>query len=463
MQKEYKTIKEIAGPLLMVEGISGVKYEELVEVELSSGEKRMGRVLEITDKMAVVQMFTETRGLEVGGAKAKFFGKTMEIGVSVDMLGRVFTGSGVPKDGGPKIIPEAKLDINGNPLNPFARDYPNDFIQTGISTIDGLNTLVRGQKLPIFSGAGLPHSELAAQIARQAKVIGKGEKSQFAVVFCAMGITFEEAEYFINEFKQTGAIERATLFINLADDPVVERITLPRVALTTAEYLAFEKGMHVLVILTDMTNYCEALREISAARKEIPGRRGYPGYLYTDLSTIYERAGRIKGKPGSITQIPILTMPEDDKTHPIPDLTGYITEGQIMLSRELHMKGIMPPVDVLPSLSRLKEKGIGQGKTREDHAGVLNQLFAAYARGKEAKELAVILGEAALSEDDKKFAKFADEFEDKFVRQGNDEDRTIEQTLDLGWKLISILPKTEMKRVKDEMIDKYLPKEEYKD
>jgi len=474
MQKEYKTIKEVAGPLLMVEGISGVKYEELVEVELSTGEKRMGRVLEISENLAVVQMFTETRGLEVEGAKAKFLGKTMDIGVSVDMLGRVFTGAGAPKDGGPKIIPEAKLDINGNPLNPFARDYPNDFIQTGISTIDGLNTLVRGQKLPIFSGAGLPHSELAAQIARQAKVVSQSEKparrtadkqtggSEFAVVFGAMGITFEEAEYFINEFKQTGAIERATLFINLANDPVVERITLPRVALTTAEYLAFEKGMHVLVILTDMTNYCEALREISAARKEIPGRRGYPGYLYTDLSTIYERAGRIKGKPGSITQIPILTMPEDDKTHPIPDLTGYITEGQIMLSRELHRKGILPPVDVLPSLSRLKDKGIGEGKTREDHSGVLNQLFAAYARGKEAKELAVILGEAALSNADKKFSKFADEFEDKFVRQGSDEDRTIEQTLDLGWKLLSILPRNELKRVKDAQIEKYLPKEEYK-
>ncbi|MFH1598475.1 MAG: V-type ATP synthase subunit B [Patescibacteria group bacterium] len=473
MQKEYKTIKEVAGPLLMVEGISGVKYEELVEVELSSGEKRMGRVLEISQNLAVVQMFTETRGLEVEGAKAKFLGKTMDIGVSVDMLGRVFTGAGAPKDGGPKIIPEAKLDINGNPLNPFARDYPNDFIQTGVSTIDGLNTLVRGQKLPIFSGAGLPHSELAAQIARQAKVVSQEEKharqdakqssgSEFAVVFGAMGITFEEAEYFINEFKQTGAIERATLFINLANDPVVERITLPRVALTTAEYLAFEKGMHVLVILTDLTNYCEALREISAARKEIPGRRGYPGYLYTDLSTIYERAGRIKGKPGSITQIPILTMPEDDKTHPIPDLTGYITEGQIMLSRELHRKGILPPVDVLPSLSRLKDKGIGEGKTREDHSGVLNQLFAAYARGKEAKELAVILGEAALSDADKKFSKFADEFEDKFVRQGADEDRTIEQTLDLGWKLLSILPKNELKRVKDAQIEKYLPKEEYK-
>lgn len=458
MLKEYKTIKEISGPLLIVEGVSDVKYEEMVEVELPSGEKRRGRVLEISDKQAVVQMFEETRGLEIQNAKAKFIGKTMEIGVSEDMLGRVFSGAGEPRDKGPKIIPEKKLDINGNPLNPYTRDFPNDFIQTGVSTIDGLNTLVRGQKLPIFSGSGLPHAELAAQIARQAKVIGKKEKSEFAVVFCAMGITFAESEYFIKEFKQTGAIERAVLFINLADDPVVERITLPRIALTTAEYLAFEKGLHVLVIMTDMTNYCEALREVSAARKEIPGRRGYPGYLYTDLSTIYERAGRIKGKAGSITQIPILTMPEDDKTHPIPDLTGYITEGQILLSRELHRKGIYPPVDVLPSLSRLKDKGIGEGKTREDHSGVLNQLFAAYARGKEAKELAVILGEAALSEADKKFSKFADQFEDRFVRQAPDEDRTIIQTLDLGWELLSILPRSELKRVKDEHIAKYLPK-----
>ncbi len=469
MLKEYKTIKEIAGPLLIVEGISDVKYEEMVEVELPSGEKRRGRVLEISDKQAVVQMFEETRGLEIEKSKAKFLGKTMEIGVSHDMLGRVFSGAGEPRDGEPKIIPEKKLDINGSPINPYSRDYPNDFIQTGISTIDGLNTLVRGQKLPIFSGSGLPHAELAAQIARQAKVVrgadhperkskNQSEKSEFAVVFCAMGITFEESEYFINEFKKTGAIERAVLFVNLADDPVVERITLPRIALTTAEYLAFEKGLHVLVIMTDMTNYCEALREVSAARKEIPGRRGYPGYLYTDLSTIYERAGRIKGKSGSITQIPILTMPEDDKTHPIPDLTGYITEGQILLSRELHRKGIYPPVDVLPSLSRLKDKGIGEGKTREDHSGVLNQLFAAYARGKEAKELAVILGEAALSEADKKFSKFAEEFEDKFVRQAPDEDRTIIETLDLGWKLLSILPKSELKRVKEEHIEKYLPK-----
>ncbi|MBU4332138.1 V-type ATP synthase subunit B [Patescibacteria group bacterium] len=491
MLKEYKTITEIAGPLLIVEGIEAVKYEELVDIELADGSIRRGRVLEISDKQAVVQMFEETRGINVKTAKAKFLGKTMEIGVSADMLGRVFDGAGRPKDGQPAILAEKKMDINGAPLNPYARDYPNDFIQTGVSTIDGLNTLVRGQKLPIFSGAGLPHSELAAQIARQAKVIKSKSTnasestkttdatndrtdddgvsndsslmtndspadSQFAVVFAAMGITFEEAEFFINEFKQTGAIERATLFINLADDPVVERITLPRLALTTAEYYAFDKDMHVLVILTDLTNYCEALREIGAARKEIPGRRGYPGYLYTDLSTIYERAGRVKGKKGSITQIPILTMPEDDKTHPIPDLTGYITEGQIMISRELDKQGIYPPVDVLPSLSRLKDKGIGEGKTREDHSGVLNQLFSAYAQGKEARELAVILGEAALSDTDKKYLKFANEFEDKFVRQGKNEDRTIEETLTIGWKLLSILPREELKRVKEEHIEKYL-------
>lgn len=477
MLKQYKTIKEISGPLLMVSGIEGVKYQELVEVELPTGEKRRGQVLEISEDLAVVQMFEETRGSTIFGSKAKFLGKTMEIRVSLDLLGRVFTGAGLPRDGLPSILPESKLDINGSPINPYAREYPSDFIQTGISTIDGMNTLVRGQKLPIFSGAGLPHAELAAQIARQAKVRGEtegrtenlkprfvgvkdpGKKSksdQFAVVFGAMGITFEEAEYFIQDFKETGAIERTVLYINLADDPVVERITLPRIVLTTAEYLAFEKGMHILVILTDMTNYCEALRQISAARKEIPGRRGYPGYLYTDLATIYERAGRIKDKPGSITQIPILSLPEDDKTHPIPDLTGYITEGQIMLSRELHRRGIYPPVDVLPSLSRLKDKGIGSGKTREDHPGLLNQLYAAYAEGKRARELAVILGEAALTETDKKFVKFAVEFEDKFVRQGPQEDRSIEETLDLGWQLLSILPREELKRVKEKHIEKYI-------
>lgn len=460
MLKEYKTIKEVAGPLVIVGEVEGVKYDELVEVKLPDGSVRRGKVLEVSEDRAVVQMFEETRGIAIEGSKAKFLGKTMELSVSLDMLGRVFDGAGRPKDKGPEIIPEKKLDVNGNPLNPFARDYPNDFIQTGISTIDGLNTLVRGQKLPIFSGAGLPHNQIAAQIARQAKVVSGGEKgeSQFAVVFGAMGITFEEAEYFIEEFRKTGAIERAVLYINLADDPVVERIILPRLALTAAEYLAFEKDMHVLVILTDMTNYCQALREVSAARKEIPGRRGYPGYLYTDLSTIYERAGRIKGKKGSITQIPILTMPEDDKTHPIPDLTGYITEGQIMVSRELHHKGIYPPINVLPSLSRLKDKGIGEGKTREDHAGTLNQLFASYARGKEAKELAVILGEAALSETDKKFSQFADEFEDRFVRQGIMEDRNIITTLNLGWELLTILPRSELKRIKEHHIEKYLPK-----
>lgn len=463
MLKQYKTIKEISGPLLMVEGVEGVKYEEMVEVELSDGSKRRGRVLEISRDRAVVQMFEDAQGLEKDGAKATFLGKTMELGVSKDMLGRVFDGAGRAKDGLPEIIPEKNLDINGAPINPYSRDFPNDFIQTGISTVDGLNTLVRGQKLPIFSASGLPHSELATQIARQAKVVGpdgKAEEGGFAVVFAAMGITFEESEFFINQFKQTGAISRSVLYVNLANDPVVERITLPRIALTAAEYLAFEQGLHVLVIMTDMTNYCEALREVSAARKEIPGRRGYPGYLYTDLSTLYERAGRIKGRKGSITQIPVLTMPEDDKTHPIPDLTGYITEGQIMLSRELYRKGIYPPVDVLPSLSRLKDKGIGEEKTREDHSGVLNQIFAAYARGKEAKELAVILGESALSDVDKKFVEFTDRFEDQYIRQEGDEDRSIRDTLDLGWKLLSILPKSELKRVKEEQINKYLPKEQ---
>ena len=460
MQKEYKTIKEISGPLMVVEKVENVKYEEMVEVELPNGEIRRGRVLEIDQDQAIVQLFEESRGINIKNSKAKFLGKTMDISVSPEMLGRIFSGSGKPKDGGPAIIAEKQLDINGAPINPYSRDFPNDFIQTGISSIDGMNILVRGQKLPIFSGAGLPHSEVVAQIARQAKVTDD-TGSQFAVVFGAMGITFEEAEYFIEQFKQTGAIERSVLYINLADDPVVERITLPRVALTTAEYLAFEKDMHVLVILTDMTNYCEALREVSAARKEIPGRRGYPGYLYTDLSTLYERAGRIKGKKGSITQIPVLTMPEDDKTHPIPDLTGYITEGQIILSRELHRKGIFPPVDVLPSLSRLAQKVWGK-KTREDHGDLANQLFSAYARGKEAKELAVILGEAALSDSDKKYSRFADEFENKYIRQSLDDDRQLEKdTLDFGWKLLTILPREELKRVKDDQIKKYLPKDNF--
>ena len=441
---------------MLVEKVTDASYEELVEIQLASGELRRGRVLEINKDKALVQLFEGSTGLNLQDSRVRFLGRSIELGVSPDILGRVFDGMGRPKDKGAPIIPELKLDIDGTPINPYTRNYPSEFIQTGISAIDGLNTLVRGQKLPIFSGAGLPHAQLAAQIARQAKVRGQGER--FAVVFGAMGITFEEADYFINDFRRTGAIERAVLFINLANDPAIERISTPRMALTAAEYLAFELGMHVLVILTDMTNYAEALREVSAARKEVPGRRGYPGYLYTDLATIYERAGRIKGIDGSITLIPILTMPEDDKTHPIPDLTGYITEGQIILSRELHRKGIYPPIDVLPSLSRLKDKGIGKGKTREDHADTMNQLFAAYARGKEAKDLAVILGEAALTDLDKKFAAFADEFEDRYVRQGFEENRSIEETLDLGWDLLRLLPRGELKRIRQEFLDKYLPK-----
>ncbi|MBU4047081.1 V-type ATP synthase subunit B, partial [bacterium] len=435
MIKEYLTISDVAGPLIVVEKTIDVKYQELVEIELSSGEIRRGQVLEITEDKAVVQVFEGTTGIDVSNTKVRFLGKVIELPISLDILGRIFDGSGRPIDDGPQIIAEKKLDINGNPINPYARDYPNNFIQTGISSIDVLNTLVRGQKLPIFSGSGLPHAKLASQIARQAKVLGKEEK--FAVVFAAMGITFEEANFFISDFRRTGAIEKSVMFVNLANNPAVERIITPRMALTCAEYLAFEKGMHVLVILTDMTNYCEALREVSAARKEVPGRRGYPGYLYTDLANLYERAGRIKGKKGSITLIPILTMPEDDKTHPIPDLTGYITEGQIILSRELHHKGIYPPINVLPSLSRLKDKGIGLNKTREDHANVMNQLFASYARGKEAKELAVILGEAALTEIDKKYVKLSDNFEEIFVKQGEDENRTIEESLSIGWKLLT--------------------------
>ena len=455
MLKEYRTIREIAGPLMLVEMVENVKYGELVEIRLSDGSSRRGRVLEASGSNALVQLFEGSSGIDLTSATVRFLGHGIELGVSIDMLGRVFTGMGKPRDGYPEIMPEKRMDINGLPVNPYARDYPSEFIQTGISTIDGLNTLVRGQKLPIFSGSGLPHSQMAAQIARQAKVVSSGEN--FAVVFAAMGITFEEADFFIKDFQRTGAIERAVLYLNLANDPAIERIATPRMALTAAEYLAYEKDMHVLVIMTDMTNYCEALREISAARKEVPGRRGYPGYLYTDLATIYERAGRIKGRKGSITQIPILSMPEDDKTHPIPDLTGYITEGQIVLSRELHRKGIYPPVDTLPSLSRLKDKGIGKEKTREDHADTLNQLYAAYARGKEAKELAVILGEAALSPADRVFAKFADEFERRYVAQGVYEDRTVFDTLGLGWDLLSMLPKGELKRVREEYISKYMP------
>jgi V/A-type H+-transporting ATPase subunit B len=455
--REYKTISEVAGPLMLVKKVEGVKYGELGEIELSNGETRRCRVLEVNEDNALVQLFESAAGINLSDSKVRFLGRGIELPVSIDMLGRVFDGLGRPKDDGPNIIPDERLDINGTPMNPAARNYPSEFIQTGVSAIDGLNTLVRGQKLPIFSGSGLPHAQLAAQIARQAKVLGTDSK--FAVVFAAIGITFEEADFFISDFKRTGSIDRSVVFVNLANDPAIERIATPRMALTAAEYLAFEKGMHVLVILTDITNYAEALREVSAARKEVPGRRGYPGYLYTDLATLYERAGRKKTKEGSITLIPILSMPEDDKTHPIPDLTGYITEGQIILSRELYRKGILPPIDVLPSLSRLKDKGIGKGKTRKDHADTMNQLFAAYARGKEAKELAVILGEAALSDEDKLFAKFADAFEKEYVAQGIDEDRSIETTLNIGWKLLAILPKSELKRIRDEYIEEFLGKE----
>lgn len=458
MLKEYQTIREIVGPLMLVEGVEGVKYNEMVEIVAADGAIRRGKVLEINRDKALVQLFEPSQGIQMSSSKARFLGKSMELAVSEDMLGRVFDGIGNPRDGGAPVIPEDRLDVNGQPINPAARDYPDEFIQTGVSAIDGLNTLVRGQKLPVFSVSGLPHAELAAQIARQAKVLNSDSK--FAVVFAAVGITFEEADFFISDFRKTGAIERAVLFINLANDPAVERIATPRMALTAAEYLAFEKGMHVLVITTDITNYAEALREVSAARKEVPGRRGYPGYLYTDLATLYERAGRINGKEGSITQIPILTMPEDDKTHPIPDLTGYITEGQIILSRELYKKGVTPPIDVLPSLSRLKDKGIGVGKTREDHADTMNQLFSAYARGKEAKELSTILGEAALTEIDKKYAHFADEFENKYVSQGFNTNRSINETLDIGWELLRLLPRNELKRIKDKFLDKYYDKSE---
>nr|WP_315102671.1 V-type ATP synthase subunit B [uncultured Catonella sp.] len=456
MAKEYRTIQEVAGPLMLVRGVTDVAYDELGEIELADGSRRRCRVLEIDDGNALVQLFESSTGINLESSKVRFLGRSMEIGVSEDMLSRVFDGLGRPIDGGPEILPEERRDVAGLPMNPAARSYPEEFIQTGVSAIDGLNTLVRGQKLPIFSGSGLPHAELAAQIARQAKVVGTDEP--FAVVFAAMGITFEESNYFVESFKETGAIDRAVLFMNLANDPAVERIATPKMALTTAEFLAFEKGMHVLVILTDITNYADALREISAARKEVPGRRGYPGYMYTDLATMYERAGRQNGKNGSITMIPILTMPEDDKTHPIPDLTGYITEGQIILSRDLYRKKIEPPINVLPSLSRLKDKGIGEGKTRADHANTMNQLFSAYARGKDAKELMVILGEAALSDIDKLYAKFADEFEAVYVSQGFRTDRSIEETLNIGWDLLKILPRSELKRIRDEYLDKYYDK-----
>ena len=456
--REYTTVTEVTGPLMVVDGVEGVGYNEIVEIETPAGEHRQGQVLEVQKDVAVIQVFEGTSDLNTKNTKTRFTGDTAKIGVSKEMMGRIFNGTGKPIDGGPEIIPEKELDINGSPMNPASREFPEEFIQTGISTIDGMNTLVRGQKLPIFSGSGLPHNDLAAQIARQAKVLG-GE-SEFAVIFAAMGITHEDAYFFMRDFERTGALEKVTVFMNLADDPAIERILTPKMALTTAEYLAFEKNMQVLVILTDITNYCEALREISAARDEVPGRRGYPGYMYTDLAGMYERAGRIQGKEGSITQMPILVMPQDDITHPIPDLTGYITEGQIVLSRNLHRKGIYPPVDPLPSLSRLMSGGIGEGKTRADQSGVSDQLYSAYAEGRELRDLVAVVGEEALTERDQKFLEFADNFENQFITQSKDEDRGIEETLDLGWKLLSILPRNQLKRVKDEFIDQYLPKAE---
>ncbi|AHM58028.1 V-type ATP synthase beta chain (plasmid) [Peptoclostridium acidaminophilum DSM 3953] len=453
MPVEYKTIVEVAGPLMLVKGVENVSYNELAEIELANGDKRRCRVLEIDGGNALVQLFESSTGISLASSKVRFLGRSMELGVSDDMMGRIFDGLGRPIDGGPQILPDRRLDINGLPVNPVARSYPQEFIQTGVSAIDGLNTMVRGQKLPIFSGSGLPHAQLAAQIARQATV--RGTHEQFAVVFAAMGITFEEADFFTESFRETGALDKAVMFMNLANDPAVERISTPRMALTAAEYLAYERDMHVLVILTDITNYADSLREISAARKEVPGRRGYPGYMYTDLASMFERAGRKKGKEGSITLMPILTMPEDDITHPIPDLTGYITEGQIILSRDLLRQGNTPPIDVLPSLSRLKDKGIGEGRTREDHSDLASQLFSAYARGTEAKELMVVLGEAALTDIDRLYAKFVDEFEQKYVSQGYGSNRSIEETLDIGWGLLSILPRSELKRIKDEYIDTY--------
>jgi len=452
--KEYKTAESVSGPLLVVSGVEGVVYEELVHVSVpGEAEPRLGKVLDVSEGRAVVQMFQPTAGLQTKDTKVRFKGETAKLGVSKSMLGRVFNGGGAIADGGPEIVADKRIDIGGAAINPYSREFPNDFIQTGISSIDIMNTLVRGQKLPIFSGSGLPHARLAAQIARQAKVT-TGES--FAIVFGTMGVTFEEAEYFRKEFESTGSLERSVLFLNTAADPVVERIMTPRLALTTAEYLAFECDMHVLVILTDMTNYCEALREVSSARKEVPGRRGYPGYMYTDLSTIYERAGRVKGKNGTITQIPILTMPDDDKTHPVPDLTGYITEGQFIISRELNTKGLFPPVDVQGSLSRLWSAGVGEGKTREDHSGLKDQLFASYAIGKEARELAVVLGEASLSESDRAHLIFADQFEKKFIGQSEREEREVIKSLDLGWELLKLVPRDSLKRVKPEMIEKYM-------
>ncbi|WP_044565096.1 MULTISPECIES: V-type ATP synthase subunit B [Anaerococcus] len=454
MLKEYKTVTEVVGPLMLVEGVEGVNFDELVDIEMQTGERRRGRVIEIEEGRAMVQLFEGSTGINLAATSVRFLGRPLELGVSEDMVGRAFNGLGEPIDDGPAIIPEEKRDVNGTAINPVSRDYPSEFIQTGISTIDGLNTLVRGQKLPIFSGNGLPHNQVAAQIARQARVLNDDEG--FAVVFAAIGITFEEAQFFLDDFRKTGALDRSVLFMNLADDPAIERLSTPKMALTCAEYLAYEKDMQVLVIMTDMTNYAEALREVSAARKEVPGRRGYPGYLYTDLSTIYERAGKLRGKPGTITQIPILSMPEDDITHPIPDLTGYITEGQIILNRELYNQGVEPPVSILPSLSRLKDKGIGNGKTREDHADTMNQIYAAYASGVDARELQKILGDSALSDADLAFAEFAKEFEEKYINQGYYTNRSIEETLNLGWELLKIIPKSELKRIDDVLIEKYM-------
>jgi len=451
----YTTVSEVSGPLMIVEGIKDVGYGEVVRIKTSEGEKRLGQVLEISEGKAVVQVFEGTRGLDTKGTSVQFTGKPMEVGISMDMMGRIFDGVGNPIDGSPSPIPEEMRDVNGSPINPSAREYPRDPIQTGISTIDGMNTLVRGQKLPIFSGSGLPHNTIAAQIARQAKVRGQ---ENFAVVFCAMGITAEEADFFMHDFEETGAIERSVLFLNLADNPAIERLIAPKMALTVAEYFAFDRGMHVLVILTDMTNYAEALREIAAAREEVPGRRGYPGYMYTDLAQIYERAGRIQGREGSITQIPILTMPDDDITHPIPDLTGYITEGQIVLSRELQNKGIYPPIAVLPSLSRLMAEGIGKDRTREDHHQLSNQLYSAYAEGRDLRDLVAVVGEEALTERDRRYLKFSDAFEERFVSQGEEEDRSFEETLTLGWELLSMFPKEELKKIDEKYIEKHYQK-----
>jgi len=450
---EYLSVREVSGPLLFVEGVKGVAYGEVVEILTPAGERRRGQVLDAREGMAVVQVYEGTGGIDTSRTRVRFTGETLKFGVGMDLVGRIFNGRGEPIDGGPKPIPEEERDVHGAPLNPASREYPSEFIETGISAIDGMNTLVRGQKLPIFSGSGLPHNELAAQVARQAKVRGEGER--FAVVFCGMGITHEDASFFIKEFERTGALERAVVFLNLASDPAIERILTPRLGLTTAEYLAFSQGMHVLVILLDMTNYAEALRELSAARNEVPGRRGYPGYMYTDLATIYERAGRVRGKRGSVTQMPILTMPGDDLTHPVPDLSGYITEGQLVMERELHRKGIYPPINVLPSLSRLMKDGIGKGKTREDHSDVSNQLYAAYAEGRDLRALVAVVGEEALTERDRKYLEFADAFERRFVNQGRDEDRPIERTLDLGWELLSMLPEDELTRVDPRFLSKY--------